>query len=652
MEVNNLPIAEAPKSASEAVRPKEVKAPVSQRQDREEMGRSIVGEVAKLSAEHPEVDLRAEVEEINALERKLSELPDDQKKVDSSAPGNPRKKSPQELAAQVMSVHGLGLGSKTSESGVNLDQAYKEGRKEISELLGQGASEEVLRTKLDELYRQGFNLGIYSAAQGPGSEERIAEEMQRYLKHDYSEDEARREAIKALSRDGYLSALRSWRREHERSIKENFEAPIANRPLDEQVEKTRIEELRDKVIVIDGPERPDLGTDFPGGNFLYHGTKVEQAISIVNSGALLSGRALIERANQEALARGEEPNIVARNSGYEGISWNFNNITAMPGERYHLVGFLTSPNAVLTPDTQLAIPSRPAPNELILLNGAIDSSSYYIAKSQQELASAFGAGETNSVLSNMISLSTARGMESEGKKASIEPQLRDFTSKDMSDEQMAEFLRSKFTVGSNGSVELSVDLLQQIDNGIPVAAVWFQSLVDTGKIKDIPGFEDCATVREIVSRFGTDSGKSFYPALRSFEGEFKKRTEAAEKLPGEIGVPVSDMYMMVPDTDLEKWLRVLARSEASPRGILVFNHNSVRMENFASDHRGDDDAMTAEIRKVVPKSEGLIDFEADLLGEEITPDKLAGFKRHVIGERFLSKRKSLRKDRAGKVVIS
>lgn len=60
--------------------------------------------------------------------------------------------------------------------------------------------------------------------------------------------------------------------------------------------------------------------------------------------------------------------------------------------------------------------------------------------------------------------------------------------------------------------------------------------------------------------------------------------------------------------------------------------------------------MTNQLRRVIPVSRETIDYE-QILGEKITPHKLAGYRRHVIGENYLSGRKTLRIDRNGDLVI-
>lgn len=615
----------------------------------EGLGKEIVAEVTALSKNNTGVDLGPELDEISQLQVQLASLfvPSGE----TPKLPNAHKKSPQELASQMNDVFSTGLGYALPDSGLELDVKYKAGRDSVRGLLERKASDEELALELIRLYEEGVDLGIYSPAQGGSSEEHIEEQKKKLLGFGFSEEEASQLAVKKLEKSGYLASVRGKRREYEKQITEKFSKYVDTHPISADQEKLRIEQLRERVIVIDNPEHADISSSFPGGNFLYHGTRVDRAISILDSGGLINYKALRERQSKQ-MENGEDSGFISSNSGYEGISFNFNEITAMPGDRYHMVGFLISPDAVLNGETQLAIPSRPAPNELILIDGEIDADRFYNAKSQLEMVAYVGmGGESNSVLNNVISLTSTLQAESETRQVFSEPMLRSFSKSNMTDIEMEEALKGMYSTSETGLVEFSPDLLQQIGDEIPVAAVWFQALIDTGRVSEIPGMEGVKTVREFINKINGDSFADFIPAIKALEkGNEMKVADDDEKV-DEITVPISELYMMIPDNDLEEWLPVLARTKTPPRGILVYNHNNVRLENFASDHRGDDEAMTAEVRKLVPVSDRTIDYDSQVLGEEITPDKLAGFKRHVIAERYLKHRKSLKKDASGKVMI-
>ena len=565
------------------------------------------------------------------------------------------QKKPQELAAQMISVYGLNLEFTRHPSGKELNEKYTQAKKRVSDLLESGIDDISLGDELNRIYENGIKLGIYAPEKGQNADEFLESAKQYYFGWGYDEQEAVVEAKKLINNQGYLADLRKWRRSHENQINALFNKQNTERSLSEESEGARILELKKRCLYVGKPENASiLSEEFPEGNFLYHGTQVEQAINILNSGELLNAKTIWEREEEKAKAEGRERKFFKRNSGYEGISWSFNRITAMPGDRHHLVGFLASPQSVLSESIQLAIPSRPAPNEIISIDSEIDAKRYYEAKTQQELLLYFSIGESNSVWSNIVSLSSYReNQEAEIKNSyTNESMLNNFINRDISDEQMVVLLRDKFSVRENGTIELSSELLQQIGNEIPVGAVWLQSIIDTGRIKNIAGFEDVTSVRQVVERINKENYKSFLPEIKKDYSYIQELVKTEDDKVGVISVPTSELYFVVPDTDLSRWIKLLARCESVPKGIVVYRHTAVRMENFASLHHGDDEAMTSELRFVIPASETTIDYEGQLLEEKITSDKLAGYRHHVIGEQYLKNRKSIKKNHQGDLFIS
>ncbi len=186
----------------------------------------------------------------------------------------------------------------------------------------------------------------------------------------------------------------------------------------------------------------------------------------------------------------------------------------MPGDRYHLVGFLASPKAVLSDQNyQLAIPYRPAPNELILIDSRIDPNRYYEGKCQLELLENLRRGECNSVVSNIILLSMYKENQFAENRSRYadKSMLIDFINAQhrRSDDEIAELLRE------NNTIQPSPELLQQrVENEIPVGAVWLQGLIDTRRIKKIRGFEDVTTVRQAIERINGDNLNAFFNEIK------------------------------------------------------------------------------------------------------------------------------------------
>lgn len=228
--------------------------------------------------------------------------------------------------------------------------------------------------------------------------------------------------------------------------------------------------------------------------------------------------------------------------------------------------------------------------------------------------------------------------------------LQSFIDINTNEEEMSRKLKSLYNQREDGTIILSPDLLHQAQNGVPAAAVWLQALIDTGRIKNISGFEDVKTVRQAIQRINRENCKAFLGELSKEKTSLENLAKEEEKITP-ILISLSELYLVVPNTDLEKYLKILARCKVSPKGIVVYDHMEVRLENFALMHRGDNRAMTQLLRKAIMPRKGYIDYEEQILGEKMTPDKMVGHRRHVIEERYLNKRRILRKNSRGELII-
>jgi hypothetical protein len=358
---------------------------------------------------------------------------------------------------------------------------------------------------------------------------------------------------------------------------------------------------------------------------------------------------------------------VPNNSGYEGISWSLNEIEALPGDRFHLAGFLGSPEEILDPNQQFTIPSRPAPFELIQINRDIEPNAFYDLNIQNEIYRNVSLGESNSVVSNLVRVANFE-RKNTSEDDSI-PMLIKFLHEHPDDQELAQELRKFYQIrtkdgqlkrfgenfnNSDSTIKLSEALLQQDE--IPVAAVWIQALIDTGRINNDPDFQGLTSVRAIVQKM---PGKKD-PLKEEFLKEMaylNRLWEEQERKITPIQVPVSKLYLVVPKHDLEKYLRVLARCEAStwPKGIIVYDNRQIRLENFASSHTGDHATFTQWLQNLIPPktpAEGYIDYCSAFLGKpKISPKDRAGYRGHVIRDSIIPERPRITVDN-GKLNIT
>ena len=208
-------------------------------------------------------------------------------------------------------------------------------------------------------------------------------------------------------------------------------------------------------------------------------------------------------------------------------------------------------------------------------------------------------------------------------------------------------MRDNYTTSDTGTIALSPELLSSTDEDaeIPVAAVWLQGLVDTGRLKGTD-FEGMST-SEVISSIGEKNIKQLYTQLHKDADVYEAISKIEE---GAVAVPVEQMYFVAPRKDAEAWLKVIARSQHKPAGILLYDDKKVRLENFASLHRGDHTELTSELQAAIkPDNEDYIDY-AEVLGTEFSDDMRTGHKHQVIAEKHLTNRGTIKKVN-GKLLI-
>jgi len=500
-------------------------------------------------------------------------------------------------------------------------------------------SDDELALKLTDIQSRAVESGVWRADKGEGADERINYAVQDQKKWGYTDEEATIAALKELRTSGYLDAIRSKRKEQEQAFNEPVMEYISTHKIDAETEKKGIDEVLERTVditTLNQAELAKLSTDFPSGNFLYHGTGTEQLVQILDTGVLASTKSLKQREDDAAKTKGRDTDIVRHNSGYEGVSWSMNGIDALPGDRYHLAGFVVAPESVLGEGHQLAVPSRPSPNEVILIDDKIDANEYYSAKTQLELYEAY---DRNSVLGGLLEMVTENSEEEPVKLADLLPRLHD--------KAFIKTLRDNYTTSDTGTISLSPELLSSKDEDaeIPVAAIWLQGLVDTGRLKGTD-FEGMST-SEVISNIGEENIKQLYTQLHRDADDYEAVSKIEE---GSVAVPVEQMYFVAPRKDAEAWLKVMARSQHKPAGILLYDDKKVRLENFASLHRGDHTELTVELQTVIkPDNKDHMDY-AVVLGTDFSDDMRTGHKHQVIAEKHLRNRGVIKKVN-GKLIV-
>lgn len=433
-------------------------------------------------------------------------------------------------------------------------------------------------------------------------------------------------------------------------LKNYFEGPAKALKRFEKTEpgwEGRKEKLIENAIELKGA---DLSKDFPSGNYLFHGSDVRHLSEIIPSGSLMNALAVSDFKHAEkvkkAEAEGKNPDdipdeIVSANSGAEGISWSMNGIDALPGTPGHLAGFLASPESALAATgDQLVIPSRPAPYEVLQVSPDVNAEAFFEAKKQVEVWGDRSAhfGDMASVDTNLIFL----GMNGDF----AESQMRTFLD---NGGRPAEELRAHYSVDENDKITLDEQLHQQKsdENLIPPGAVYLQSLIDRGKLKDL--FEaakvtdspDSYDVNSLIERLKTDAElrTATIREARKESNEYLERYEKEFDAAKSIEIPLSEMYFVSSHADLPAWAEMFARSGVEPKGIVLYDDPRVILPNFASAYKGNHDELTREIGDAV-KVDG--DFWNREFGMDVENMERAGSQGQVLREADVRHDKEIR----------
>lgn len=552
-------------------------------------------------------------------------------------------KSSQELAAQIMDAEpyfsGVDIGEQQAKVLTNEAKALQS---RIEEMRPYTMDEEALASQLTDEVSKARKSGVWQPHLGESAEERVQNAVEWQRRIGSSEEEATIQGLKNVVRhNGYLAAIREKRREQEDAFREPIEAFIQSRELDSTDEKARVQQLLERTVdisTLSETEQTKLNKDFPSGNFLYHGTGTEQLIKILSSGDIANARMLQERENQAADREGRDKEFIRESAGYEGVSWSMNGIDALPGDRYHMVGFVAAPETILDEDHQLTTPSRPAPNEVLQVAGNINASEYYAAKTQFELFRGNNLlGEANAVIDSIATVRYATADEAATSR------LQQAVEKDgiLAQPDYQTLLRKNYSITDDGQVTLNPDLLKQVGTEIPTAAVWIQAAIDTGRL-DGTSFAN-KSVKEIIRDIDAADANSELIGIAGKDwAPWRSITEEVEKNIHNISVPVEKMWFVAPRKDAERWLKVLARSDHQPKGVLLYDDKQVRLENFADEHRGDHDKLTEQLQTAITPNKGYIPYD-EVLGTKFREDMRRGHANHVIGERYLSNRAAIKK---------
>lgn len=397
-------------------------------------------------------------------------------------------------------------------------------------------------------------------------------------------------------------------------------------------EEQKVEALREKVIDMNESMPGILAEEFPSGNYLYHGSTVDRLEKIFQTGGLKNGVALREDDS--------EISAFDFNSGFEGLSWSMNQIDALPGSRGHLAGFVAAPEDLLGGGTNLVVPSRPAPFEVLQVGEKINPQEFYAVKNQLETWGDGGVsiGEKNNVDSNLMRMF----MYKEGHQFLGQSKLWEYDN-GLSPEE----LRECYTLDEAGNLIWNEDLSQKSE--VAPAIPWIQSLVD----RDIfarNGYAELDSVEKVLdyARSNRDFVQILLATEREIVAPINERYNQMLENATAVRVPVGKMYFVTSHQDLDGWLKVVARTGAEPKGILLYDDDQVVLENFASQYEGNHKELSREIGRVMDVNES---FWKDEMGFDPSELPRSGSKGQVLLESVVKRDKLIRLNAEGQIEV-
>lgn len=391
---------------------------------------------------------------------------------------------------------------------------------------------------------------------------------------------------------------------------------------------------------------------FSSSNFLYHGSSTEAVALILKSGTLMNSVALRQKG------------ISANRGGTEGISWSLNGVDVLPGDRYHMAGFLAAPERVLKSDEKLAIPTNPAIFEVQQMPANINDAELsrlhiqdalfypYYARKTREIKVA--AGEEVSVSDNNSVYESLRFLMENSDKTDPPPGLMRWVNgiKDPTQTigklQKNEAGTSNYTI-RDGHIVLNPYLTQfRKSERQPVAAYYIQAAIDAGRFKGTS--LDSLNAIDIVktlshpksisfSKAKEDIGRVLFDDMKYHQ---KQHDDFQEKYSAPIEVSVEQMYFVCAKSDIKEWSEFIAKSGHRPIGIMAYDDKNLRLPDWKT-RFGDHDDMSRQLSNVIRPNDQHVSYD-EVLGTTFDDSKRAFDKHYVIAERELKNRKSIRKD--------
>lgn len=350
----------------------------------------------------------------------------------------------------------------------------------------------------------------------------------------------------------FLNTLRSNFRKSEVDVEDTFSLFDSSHPQDLSHEQ-RKQVIQQKIFKIDSESNPETAVKeihdvFPSGNYLVHGTSVEGALAIISDGSIKS---LAERNKGGKQNKGQ--------GGYAGVSFSYDGIGAIPGTAKHMVAFITSPETVLDGSTKFTVPYLAAANELQLVPLAYKKDDV----AQVEAQSEFMGITPESIMGDTGFIADFDNLEESVKSGKGNSSVERDLAKLKAGEIKIEDIQSQYRYENDELIVNPAVNEGEISAGI-IYVDFLLKYTEAGR----------ALGKSLLDVTPQDLLNLNSATFEDTRAVIKKISQKSTEIDGYGGVsiPIEQLIMLVPDTDLNNWINSLARVSRLPKAIITYPH--------------------------------------------------------------------------------
>lgn len=94
------------------------------------------------------------------------------------------------------------------------------------------------------------------------------------------------------------------------------------------------------------------------------------------------------------------------------------------------------------------------------------------------------------------------------------------------------------------------------------------------------------------------------------------------------------LYLVAARQDLDTWARLLVRCGTKPAGIIVYDGDYIKIEDFVQSHRGDGEKLASQLRNVIQPTEATVTYDA-VLGRPFDDSMRDSLSPWTVDDRYL-----------------